>query len=165
MFTTVTAEAIPCGQGISRRVVTDLMTFKVTGKETNGQYALIEMMVPPEGGPPLHIHTREDEGFWILEGALEFQAGEQKFKAGPGTYIHSPRDLAHTYKNIGSQPARALVFIMPAGFEEFFLEIGEPATAAEVPAAPPSPEYIEHLVKTAAKYGCRILLPTVSASV
>ena len=69
--------------------------------------------VSPNNGPPPHIHSREDESFFVLEGEIEFQVGDEKITARPGTFIQGPRGIAHSFKNNTQLPARMLVFVDP----------------------------------------------------
>ena len=71
----------------------------------------------PSTGPEPHRHSREEEGFYILEGQYEFRVGTQVIKAGPGDFLFAPRNVPHTYKNIGTMPSRHLTIISPAGLE------------------------------------------------
>jgi quercetin dioxygenase-like cupin family protein len=127
-----------------------------SGDETNGAYAAIEVLVSPQNGPPLHTHTREDECFYILSGELTFTIAGRTHRAEAGTWVHAPRDIAHTYRNTGNAPARALVLVTPAGFEQFFLEVGQPLADDSDASIPPTPEQIARLVALAPKYGLRI---------
>ncbi len=106
---------------------------KATGKETGGAFSLIEEINPPGDGPPLHIHMDEDETFYILEGEVTFAVGEKTMRAAPGTFVFAPRGIPHTYKVEGDQPARMLTTIVPAGFEQFFIELGTPAHEFKLP--------------------------------
>ncbi len=81
-----------------------LATIKATGKETGGRYTLVEVL-DPEGEGPLHVHHREDEGFWVLEGELTFQIGDETIKASPGSFLSGPKDIPHRY-TVESGPAR-----------------------------------------------------------
>ncbi|NNM31739.1 MAG: cupin domain-containing protein [Gemmatimonadetes bacterium] len=104
----------------------DAYRFLATGAETGGAYFMLEATVPPGGGPPPHIQTREEEGFYVLEGTVEFLAGEgRKLSAGPGTMIHVPRGVLHSFRNQTDEVARMLIWFAPAGIEQMFLEVGE----------------------------------------
>ena len=95
----------------------DVYTFLATGDDTDNNYSFVHALVPPGGGPPPHIHTREDEGFYILQGELVFRAGGQLVIATPRTFLHVPRGIAHHFKNESSEPARLLIWFTPAGIE------------------------------------------------
>jgi quercetin dioxygenase-like cupin family protein len=136
-----------------------LVTIKATGKETSGRYALVEVLEPEGEEAPLHVHHNEDEGFWVLEGELTFQVGEETIKASPGSFLFGPRDVPHRY-TVESGPARLLFILSPAGFEEFIYATSEPAkdlTLPSPPEGPPDEAALEQLVALARRYGAEIL--------
>jgi quercetin dioxygenase-like cupin family protein len=100
----------------------DHYTFLVTGEETGGAYFAMEALVPPGGGPPPHIHTREDETFYLLEGNVEFLLGEEIIVAGPGDFVNVPRGTVHRFRNTGTETARLVLTFTPAGIERWFKE-------------------------------------------
>jgi quercetin dioxygenase-like cupin family protein len=123
--------------------------WKVKTQETKGAYSVLESVVQPSTGPEPHRHSREDEGFYILEGQYEFRVGTQVIKAGPGDFLFAPRNVPHTYKNIGTMPSRHLTIISPGGLEPFFAE-----RAALQKETPPShPEYLARYKALQEKYG------------
>jgi quercetin dioxygenase-like cupin family protein len=146
------------GEGKMLWVVDELMTFKASGEDTGGAYALTDSVVPQGGGPPPHIHHREDEAFWVLEGELEVMVGETTFRAGAGSFVHLPKDIPHTYENVGTGPARFLTLLVSAGLEKFFEEVGKPGSDLSSPP-PFEEEDIEKLLVVAPKYGAEILPP------
>jgi uncharacterized cupin superfamily protein len=91
-------------------VVGDLYRFLATGEDTNGKYAMWEAIVPPDGGPPPHVHSREDEGFYILEGEITLQVGEKRIVATAGMFANMPVGTPHSFKNETARPARMLIF-------------------------------------------------------
>jgi quercetin dioxygenase-like cupin family protein len=139
-------------------IVGDIYRFLATGKETGGQYALLEAVVLPGGGPPPHIHSREDETFYVQEGEVTFYSGEDRIVGKPGTFIHMPRGNKHRFKNESDQPAKMLFSLIPAGLEGMFLEGGRELAEGELPD-PPSQEEIERLLKIADRYGIEYDLP------
>ena len=146
------------GEGKMLWVADELMTFKVSSEDTGGMYALTDSVVPPQGEAPLHVHYREDEAFWVLEGELEILVGEETFRASSGSFVHLPKGVRHAYKNVGSAPARFLTLIVPAGLEKYFEEVGKPGT--DLVSPPPfEEEDIERLLALAPKYGAEILSP------
>ncbi len=108
-------------------------TILLTGEDTAGRYCLIDMLVPPGGGPPPHRHDFE-EMFTVLEGEVEFTFRGEKSIGRAGTTVNIPANAPHQFKNQGDQPARLLCMCTPAGQEEFFREVGVPvASRAAVP--------------------------------
>jgi len=147
------------GEGKALWVVGDLVTLKVVGKDTEGAFALAEVVSLPGGGPPSHIHHHEDEIFCVLEGEYEFLVGERVNRASAGSVIYGPRSISHNFKNVGTTPASMLAFVMPAGLEEFLEEVGEVATDKSSPP-PFGQEEIGRLLAAAPKYGIEILTPS-----
>ncbi|MBD2162811.1 quercetin 2,3-dioxygenase [Calothrix membranacea FACHB-236] len=153
----------PPGQGSAYWVLGDLYTFKAVGEDTGKAYALVEIIVQPQNGTPPHIHTHEDEAFYIQEGELEFQLNEQMLIATPGTFLHSPKGQLHRFTNIGTQPAKLLCWVTPAGLEKFFMEIGVPAIEmSNLPTVTPAD--IEKVMASAPKYGLEIIPPKADAN-
>src|SRR5262250_1386760 len=109
-------------QGSMVSVLGEIISFKITGEETGGPLCVVELTAFPDNGPPPHIHHREDESFYILDGAFSFLLGDRTTEAGPGFFCRVPRGTLHTYQNVGTQPGKALVILTPAGFEKFWME-------------------------------------------
>ena len=107
----------------------DEYRYLATGDHTDGEYFLVDAVVPPGGGPPFHIQTREEEAFYILEGELTFYGQDGEIVAGPGMYLNIPKGAKHRFHNNGDQTARMLFFFAPAGIEtlfDAFAEMDEP---------------------------------------
>jgi quercetin dioxygenase-like cupin family protein len=130
--------------------VGNLMTFHLDASDTNGRFALVEVTGRPGAEPPLHTHQYEDEVFYVLEGQLRFFRGDQEQVVVPGEACFLPRGVPHTFR-VESERARGLVAITPAGFEQYFREIGRPAESLELP--PPETPDIEKIVRTASQFG------------
>ena len=152
METTDRAKHVPPGQGNPLCVEGELLTLKVVGEATDGAFTLLEEVTPSQGGPPPHIHHREDEAFYVLEGELEFLVEGRTIPASAGSVVYGPRDILHAFKNVGTTPSRMLVLVAPAGLEKFFEEVGEPATDDSSPP-PFGPVEIERLLAAAPKSG------------
>ena len=148
---------LPPGEGKSVWLVGDLITVKLQGEDTGGAYSLVEETSHPEGGPPPHIHHDVDETLYVLEGEVEFMAGDQTIPASPGAAVYNPRGTLHTFRNIGTSPSRVLAFLSPGGFEKFFLEAGEPA--GEASSGPQGEPDIGRIVQIGQKYGLEIPPP------
>lgn len=137
-----------------------LIEFKAVGEETGGEYSLYEQAVPPQFGAPPHIHHRETEAFYVLEGELEFLKGDQTVSAGAGQFVHIPRGTLHGFTNVGTANARFLAIVTPGGLHEKLLgEIGEPAKEATLPPPPEGPPDVERMVATARRYDTEIPPP------
>jgi quercetin dioxygenase-like cupin family protein len=137
-----------------------LATIKATGKETGGHYALVEVLGAEGEEVSLHVHHREDEAFWVIEGELTFQVGDETIKASPGSFLFGPKDVPHGF-TVDSGPARLLFLLSPAGFEEFIYATSEPARERTLPPpteGPPSEAEMEQLGAVARKYGCELLV-------
>lgn len=105
----------------------DHYTFLVTGEESGGAYFAMEALVPPGGGPPAHVHTREDETFYLLEGEIEFLLSEETIVARAGDFVNVPRGTVHRFRNSGTETARMVLTFTPAGIERWFEETLEQA--------------------------------------
>ncbi len=104
-------------KGRTVAVVGDVYRFLATGEDTNGNYALIEALVGPGGGPPPHVHSREEEGFYILEGEITFTIKGERVVAKAGTFANMPVGTPHSFKNENNRPAKMLISVAPAGLE------------------------------------------------
>jgi len=111
------------GEGKVVGVLRDQSTFKVLSEETGGAYAILEQMIPAGHGPPLHIHRHETEIFYVLDGQFEITIGERKVTATAGAIVVGPRDIQHTFRNVGSQDARLLLTVFPGRFSNFFIDV------------------------------------------
>jgi quercetin dioxygenase-like cupin family protein len=146
-------------QGRTVAVVGDVYRFMATGEDTGGKYALCEAIVPPGGGPPPHIHSREEEGFLILEGEITFTINGERVVAKPGTFANMPIGTPHSFKNESGQPAKMLILVAPAGLEQMFFSVGVLLADGATTALPPTKVDIDRLLALAPKYGVEILPP------
>jgi len=111
------------------------LTFKARGEQTGGALTVLENIVAPLEGPPLHAHASEDEAWYVLEGRLRFKLDGELRDAPAGSFVFVPRGLAHCFQNVGTEPARILVMFTPAGMETFFDRFARLPEGAEVPDA------------------------------
>jgi quercetin dioxygenase-like cupin family protein len=157
-----TAPAIPIvcrqGEGDARWFLGGLTLIKASGESTAGRVAVTENWAPRGYGSPLHVHHNEDEWFYVLSGELTFWVGGEVIDAPAGSFVYGPRDLPHTF-TVSSDEARFLLVIEPAGFEQFLLELSDPARAATLPPATVQPPAPETMMAAAARYGIEILGP------
>jgi mannose-6-phosphate isomerase-like protein (cupin superfamily) len=147
--------------GVGERIwfTTNLMTVKATAETTGGAYGLLEAVAPAGSGPPLHVHHREDESFWILDGVLTVVCGDDTVTAGPGSYVFLPRDVPHTFVVEGETPARLLSMSTPGGLERYFAAVGRPAETEGLP--PAGPPDVARLDRIGRGFGLEILGPPI----
>lgn len=110
---------------------------------TNGGFTAIENNIPPQQGPPEHVHIREDEMYYVFEGLIRFKAEGSYFDAPAGAFMFIPRGTPHCFKNVGGGIARLLVMFAPAGMERFFEGV------AQLPAGVPDPNAYRQIAHSA----------------
>lgn len=147
-FAQTPANIVGPGEGTALQVLGESITVKVSGQQTDGGYAVIEEVSPANGGPPPHIHSHEDETFYVLEGEVEFRVGDETFTAQAGSTAFLPRNVLHTFRNVGDTPSKVMVVVSPAKFVGFFEEID--ALKEQTP---------ENALPIAEKYGLTIPPP------
>jgi mannose-6-phosphate isomerase-like protein (cupin superfamily) len=155
-----TAHVLGPGEGQAVWFLGNLMVIKATAQTTNGAFGLVESIVPAGASPPLHVHHREDEAFWVLEGALTIVCGERTYHAPAGSYAFLPRGVPHTFRVEGDTPARMLTLLTPGGGEQFFVEGGRPAEATTLPA-PAKPD-LAQLAAVAGRFGSEFVGPPLT---
>lgn len=132
------------------------MRYVATAEQTNGHLAVIEQLTSPAGDTPTHVHANEDEAVYVMEGRIEARIGDDKVSAGPGEFVFLPRGTAHSL-HAQTPEVLGLVFVTPAGFDQFFAAVGTPASTRRLPE-PVAPE-VQALVQAAANFGVTILPP------
>ena len=155
--TTERAVVLGPGEGTPVWFLGNLMVVKATARSTNGGYGLLESLVPAGASPPLHVHHREDETFWVLEGALTVRCGTETYHATAGSYVFLPRGVPHTFRVEGDAPARMLTLLTPGGGEAFFVEGGRPAERMTL--APEGRPDLARLQKVALEFGSEFVGP------
>lgn len=137
-------------------------TILIGGEATEGAYCLIDMLVPPGGGPAPHRHDFE-EMFYLLEGEVEFTFRGKTHAAKTGDSLNIPANAPHSFKNSSNGTARLLCVCTPAGQEDFFRQVGTPANSAQEP--PPNlsesemTAFVEKAKRLAARYRTELLPP------
>ncbi len=156
LITTVDAQD---GQHLS--VIGDTYRLLVTGEQTGGSFAVIDMLIPPGGGPGPHAHAGFQESFYIVEGEVVVKTKAQTYTARPGSFVSIPKGgVVHGFKNESKAPAHLLCLVVPAGLEKFFQEIGQPvAPGAFLPPRPMNPAAQQKLMEIAKKYGQELFPP------
>ena len=142
---------VPSDGGRKINILGIPMVIRVHGRDTGGIVSVVESHNVPGGGPPPHIHHREDETFQVLEGDYEFVVGGKAILAKPGTTLFAPRGIVHTYRYAGKTPGRLMCIITPSGFEGFFEEIDA--------LTPEQQEDIPRVMEIAKRFGLEILPP------
>jgi quercetin dioxygenase-like cupin family protein len=146
-------------EGRTVAVVGDVYRFLATGEDTGGAYAMWEAIVPPGGGPPPHTHSREEEAFYVMEGEITFQIGDERVVATAGMFANMSVGTPHSFRNESNRPARMLISVAPAGLEQMFFECGVSVASGATTAPPPTRAEIEKLLEIAPRYGIEIRLP------
>ncbi len=148
--------AIATDEGEARWWFAGLAVIKATAADTGGQMAIVEMTEPPGAEAPLHVHHREDEAFWILEGTATFEVGDTTIEASTGDYLFGPRDIPHRY-TVGDEGCRMLFICTPGGFEDLVREMSQPAERRTLPPASDEKPDMERVAAVAEAHGCELL--------
>ena len=155
--TAADAQFLAPGEGRAIWFLRNRMTVKATAATTGGAYGLVESQIAPGFSPPLHVHHREDEAFYVLEGELTMQCGERTFRATAGAFVFLPRDVPHTFVVEGDRPARMLTLLTPGGGEGVFIDGGRTPEHDGMP--PFTPPDIAALKRVSETYGAEIVGP------
>jgi quercetin dioxygenase-like cupin family protein len=145
---TALAKLVPAAAGTALNVLGDPVLLKLTGQDTNAQFALTEQVSQPGTSMPAHLHTQEDETFLVLEGQVEFTVGSDTILVETGGLAFAPRDVAHSFRIVSDTPARLLIYISPAGLEHMFQEL------SQLPAGPPD---MAQVLAICSRYGVSFL--------
>ena len=142
---------MPSDGGTKVNILGIPMVIRIRGRDTGGVLSAVESHDVPGGGPPPHVHSREDETFQIIEGEYEFTVDEKTFTAKKGATIFAPRGIPHAYRYLGQAPGRLMCVITPAGFERFFEAIGA--------LTPEQQQDITSVIAIAKEFGLAFLPP------
>ncbi len=152
--------AVRSDEGEARWWFGALAVIKATAADTGGQMSIIEITEHPGVEAPLHVHYRDDEGFWILEGDATFEVGDATIEASAGDYLFGPRDIPHRYK-VGDQGCRMLFIMTPGGIEDVIRATSEPAPSHTLPPlseAELTPEQLEGVKAIVKEHGYELLV-------
>lgn len=156
MSTSIAPFFVAAGTGPSLQTPTaDRVTIKSHSGDTQGFLTVLEFEHQPMSGPALHIHHREDELWWVIEGEFRFRIGDTDFRSSQGDVVFGPRETPHCYQNVGQEPGRVLTICTPAGLERFFEDFA--ATA-------PGPLDFEHLKTIGRAHGLDFVGPPLAVS-
>ncbi|NML63616.1 cupin domain-containing protein [Hymenobacter sp. RP-2-7] len=147
--------------GPTLSVVGDTYTILAGSEQTAGAYAIIDMLVPPGGGPGPHAHADIQESFYVIDGEVVVRSETQTYTARKGALIEIPKGGAvHSFHNESQQLAHLLCLVVPAGLDQFFREVGQPVQPGQfLPAQHTSPEQLRQLQAAAARYGQEVFPP------
>jgi quercetin dioxygenase-like cupin family protein len=149
--------AVARDEGEARWWFGTLSVIRGTAADTGGQMTIVEITNPPGFAGPLHVHHREDEAFWILDGDVTFEVGDFTIEARVGDYVFGPRGIPHRY-TVGDAGARMLFIFTPGGFEEFIRATSEPAVSRTVPTPSAEAPDLERIAAIARTYGSELLV-------
>lgn len=133
-----------------------LLLFKALGEETGGQFWALEGLADRNMAVPLHMHSLEEEIWYVLEGEITFTVGDQQWTGGPGTFAYIPRATPHTFQ-VRTERARWFGIGIPAGLDQWFLETGEPAGEMTLPPPTDGPPDVAAIVASLERYGTTTL--------
>lgn len=100
------------------------LIFKVTGEDTRGAFDYFIVEVAPHGGPPLHVHHKQEETIHVLKGTFKVRIGEETFRCAPGGFAYLPSNVPHAFLNLTDEPAEIIVVYTPGGGHRFYEELG-----------------------------------------
>jgi quercetin dioxygenase-like cupin family protein len=148
-------------QGKHISVVGDTYRIVISGKQTAGEYAVIDMLIPPGGGPGPHAHAGIHEMFYVVAGNIDFKTEAGKYAAKPGSLVNIPKGgEVHSFKNNSNETAHLLCTVIPAGLDEFFEEIGAPVAAGTfLPPPAWNEEELKKIIQLAEKRGQKLYPP------
>jgi quercetin dioxygenase-like cupin family protein len=154
-------DAVGPQDGESISVVGDTYRILITGEQTGGDFATIDMLIPPGGGPGPHAHPDFHESFYVVDGEIEVKSEAGTYVAKKGAFVHIPKGgIVHCFKNKTDQTAHLLCIVVPAGLEAFFREIGRPvAVGSFLPPPPMDEEALKKLLPIVGKYGQKLYPP------
>lgn len=162
---TTTVVARDQGEGPATWALGALFEHLATGPETGGAFSFTKVTQPSGTATPLHLHTREAEAFYLLDGTMTYQAGEQTYKLSPGSFIYLPTGVPHAFRITGETPASFLAIAAPGGLMDLYDGTGRPAAARRLPS-PDEADLgadIQRWLAASAEYGLQVLGPPLPA--
>jgi quercetin dioxygenase-like cupin family protein len=157
---TLEPKAVRKGEGEARWWFEALAEIKATAQDTGGQMTIVEVTEPAGAEAPLHVHYRDDEGFWILEGDVTFEVGDETIEASAGDFVFGPRNIPHRF-TVGDKGCRMLFILVPGGIEDVIRATSEPASSRTLPPAAdeePTAEEIEGMKAIVKEHGYELLI-------
>lgn len=152
------------GEGPGTWAMGSLFEHLAGAGDTDGRFGVSLVTQPPGIATPLHRHTREAEAFFVLEGRLDYRAGDDTYELTGGSFIHLPLGLPHAFRIRGDSPARILAITAPGGLLDLYDEVGVPAEALRVPGegeGRPLPEELARWNEVGPRYGLEVVGPPI----
>jgi quercetin dioxygenase-like cupin family protein len=149
--------AVRSGEGSAYWWFGALAEIKCTAADSGGSLSVVEVTEPPDAEAPLHVHHREDEAFWVLEGSATLYIGDQTIEANAGDFAFGPRGVPHRF-TVGPEGARLLFILTPGGFEDLVREMSVPASERTLPPADVEPPDLERIAAIAEAHGSELLV-------
>lgn len=148
-------------QGQNLSIVGDTYRIIISGEQTQGAYAVIDMLVPPGGGPGPHSHAAIQEMFYVVDGEIDFKTEAGKYTAKKGSFVNIPKGgEVHCFRNNSNTTAHLLCTVIPSGLDGFFREIGTPVAAGTfLPPPALTEEELTRLRSLAEKHGQKLYPP------
>lgn len=151
------------GEGEALWAMGSLFEVNLSDHDSGGALTVMEVTVPPGIGPPLHVHHREAEVFYLLAGTLDYEAGGRLYNLATGDLIWLPKDVPHRFRVSGDTPARFLALCTPGGIERLYRTVGVPAAARTLPGAYPAEPELARWRGAAPAHGLEALGPPLPA--
>jgi mannose-6-phosphate isomerase-like protein (cupin superfamily) len=151
------------GDGPATWAIGSLFERLASAAETDGGLDVSLVTQPPGVATPLHVHTREAEAFFLLDGTMSYQAGSTLYRLSAGYFIYLPKGVPHAFRVTGTSPVRFLGLIVPGGLMDLYDEVGMPATERRLPGldGPPVDEQIRRWNEVSPRYGLRVVGPPI----
>ena len=153
------------GEGPATWALGSLFEQLASGAETGGAFGLTRVTQPAGTATPVHLHTREAEAFYLLEGAMTYRAGEQTYQLSPGSFIYLPTGIPHAFRVTGEAPVRFLAIVAPGGLMDLYDGVGRPADARRLPE-PDETDLagdIQRWLAAGPEYGLQVIGPPLPA--
>jgi len=131
--TTTTVLARGAAEGPATWALGSLFEQVASGADTGGTFGLSRVTQPAGTATPLHVHSREAEAFYLLDGSMTYRAGEQTYQLSPGSFIYLPAGVPHAFRVTGEAPVRFLAIVVPGGLMDLYDGVGRPAAARRLP--------------------------------
>jgi quercetin dioxygenase-like cupin family protein len=162
---TATVLARNADEGPATWALGSLFEQLATGTDTAGAFGLTRVTQPAGGATPVHIHTREAEAFYLLEGTMRYRAGDQDYDLGPGSFIYLPAGIPHAFRVTGDAPVCFLGIVAPGGLMDLYDEVGQPAAERRLPGDDGAPLMadVQRWLEKAPSYGIQVVGPPLPA--